>query len=118
MNLRGQMKKKHKFFRVKADLRRPRINHRIGNQNHKKMNLYSINEGMEAKDIGQCGKKKCGRYYRLVGIIYKKPLWQKNMWHILQTRCTYPYQWGMKIVACKTDFWTYLNILEMIKFEW
>ena len=72
MNFRGQMKKKHKFFRVKADLRRPRINHRIRNQNHKKMNSCLINEGMEAKDIGQCGKKMCSMYYRLVGIIYKK----------------------------------------------
>lgn len=32
------MKKKHKFFIEKADLRRPRKNYHCRNQNHKKMN--------------------------------------------------------------------------------
>lgn len=37
-NLRGHMKKKHKLFIEKAELGRPRKNHRVRNQDHKKMN--------------------------------------------------------------------------------
>ena len=37
-NICGHMKKKHKLFIEKADLERPRKNHRVRNQDRKKMN--------------------------------------------------------------------------------
>ena len=37
-NLRGHMKKKHKLFIEKAELRRSSTNYRVRNQDHKKMN--------------------------------------------------------------------------------